>query len=63
MTFEEWLAVGREHGFLPPGMRPWCVIHDSVPLTDDEVAVAADEGNMASLCVPVLRLDPGATHP
>lgn len=50
MTFDEWLTVGREHGYCS---MPACNTHDGVPQTPAELAEWDDGGDP---CVHVIRL-------
>lgn len=50
MTFDEWLAIGREHGYCS---MPACNTHDGVPQTPAELAEWDDGGDP---CVHVIRL-------
>lgn len=50
MTFDDWLAIGREHGFCSP---PVCSTHDGVPMSDEETA-QWDDGD--DPCTHILRL-------
>jgi hypothetical protein len=50
MKFEDWLAIGREHGLCSP---PICNTHDIVPMTDRELDMWEDGDDP---CIHVLRL-------
>ena len=50
MLFEDWLAIGREHGFCSP---PVCNTHDGAPMSDRELDMW-DDGD--DPCIHVLRL-------
>jgi hypothetical protein len=50
MKFEDWLAIGREHGLCSP---PVCNTHDVVPMTDRELDMWEDGDDP---CIHVLRL-------
>lgn len=50
MTFDEWLVIGREHGYCS---MPACNTHDGVPQTPAELAEWDDGGDP---CVHVIRL-------
>lgn len=50
MDFEDWLSIGREHGFIS---RPVCSTHEGIPMSDEEVAMW-DEGD--DTCIHILRL-------
>jgi hypothetical protein len=50
MTFEDWLAIGREHGFCS---LPVCSTHDGIPMSDRELE-KWDGGD--DLCIHILRL-------
>lgn len=50
MTFDDWLAIGREHGFCSPSA---CSTHDGIPMSDPELD-KWDDGD--DPCIHVLRL-------
>ena len=52
ISFDEWLAVGRENGWVS---LPVCSTHESLPLTDLE----QEEFEEGDPCVHVLRLYEG----
>ena len=50
MKFEDWLAIGREHGLCSP---PVCSTHDGIPMSDRELDMW-DDGE--DPCIHILRL-------
>jgi hypothetical protein len=50
MTFDDWLAIGREHGFCSSSA---CSTHDGIPMSDRELDMW-DDGD--DPCIHVLRL-------
>lgn len=58
MTFEEWLAEGRKHGWVGAG---YCATHDGLALTAEEARMFNDEG--IDVCTPSLRVYPDGDAP
>ena len=56
VTFEEWVAVGQNAGWISPGV---CIMHDGMPMTDEEAADYEDGGDP---CTPGFRVWIEATH-
>jgi len=50
MTFQDWLAIGIEVGWVSEGV---CDTHDGLPMTDEEMELW-DEGS--DPCIPALRV-------
>lgn len=55
MTVDEWLAIGRDAGFVAKG---YCAMHDGLPFTDDEAHRFEHEG--IDPCIPSVRVNTDA---
>jgi hypothetical protein len=54
MTFDDWYAIGAEHGWV---IGAFCAAHDGSPYTEAEADAAAEAGvDLFDVCAPCVRI-------
>jgi hypothetical protein len=55
MSYDEWLEFGIQQKFIS---KPFCWVHDSPDLTDDEMEMTGGGEDLDAICVFAVRLTP-----